>query len=99
MACWGNRGVGAFSARRGSPPHPLRSGGVRARAMIYARDDMRYIEHAFPVLYVRYKRRVKNLIHLGETRAGWSFTGSVCEPTKELAMLNKWFREQLDCCI
>ena len=65
--------------------------------MIYARDDMRYIEHALPVLYAEHERRRGNLINMGGMRAGWSFTGSVREPTKELEMLNKWFLEQLDC--
>ena len=65
--------------------------------MIYARYDMRYIMHAFPDLYAEYEWRVENLINMGEMRAGWSFTGSVHEPTKELEMLHKCFREHIDC--
>ncbi|MBD40238.1 MAG: hypothetical protein CMB11_07685 [Euryarchaeota archaeon] len=64
--------------------------------MIYARCDMRYIEHAFPELYMEYERRKENLINMGEMRAGWSFTGSVRNPTKELELLHKWFWEQFD---
>lgn len=66
--------------------------------MIYARNDMRYIKHAFPVFYAVYERREQNLINMGGMRAGWSFTGSVREPTKELEMLHKCFREHIDCC-
>jgi hypothetical protein len=65
--------------------------------MIYVHDDMRYIVHAFPKLYVEYWRRKEKIYDKWDTGQGWSFSGGLGGMAKDLKLLRRWLHSQLDC--
>lgn len=78
----------------------MRSGvAVLVRAMIYVRRDMRYVMHAFPELYVEYRRRKEMILCKWDTGQGWSFGSGLGGPCKDLTLLHRWLRAQVECSV
>lgn len=64
--------------------------------MIYAHYDIRYIAHAFPEVYAYYARQARDIIGFDALRVGWSFTGSVLVPSKQLERLQKLMWKEIE---